>query len=105
MKSFKDGEFKVKDIVIGNIRIINKDSGLEETIETMVSVIIDYKGYDVNVGSGFSLSERKFYYLNSSQIIDKMITVQYFGESNNEQGGLSLRFPTFKVNHGIKRMT
>jgi hypothetical protein len=32
----------------------------------------------------------------SSDIIGKTITVQYFEETNNDKGGISLRFPTVK---------
>ena len=41
-------------------------------------------------------------YLNES-IIGKIITVQYFEETKNDKGGISLRFPTVKHIHGSKR--
>ena len=36
-------------------------------------------------------------------IVGKTITVQYFEETANDKGGISLRFPTVKVVHGEKR--
>ena len=32
----------------------------------------------------------------NESIVGKMITVQYFEETNNDKGGISLRFPTVK---------
>ena len=36
-------------------------------------------------------------------IVGKTITVQYFEETKNQEGGISLRFPTVKIVHGEKR--
>ena len=57
-------------------------------------VYIEHKGHIVKVGSGFSQEQRIKYM--SSDIIGKTITVQYFEETNNDKGGISLRFPTVK---------
>jgi DNA ligase-1 len=95
-KVFHDEEYKVVDIITGPFRMINKESGLEEEIETMSAVIIDYN--DTKVGSGFSIDERKEYYNDPSKIIGKIITVKYFEKTES-----SLRFPIFKYIHGKKR--
>jgi len=96
-KKMNDEEYKVIDIIKGPWREISKETKLEETIETMVAVIIDYK--NTKVGSGFSLNERKQYYKNPGDIIGKIITVQYFEKTKD-----SLRFPVFKFNHGDNRI-
>lgn len=60
------------------------------------SVIVDYKGYKVQVGSGFTKPEQDYYWKNRDQIIGKIIEVQYFEETTNaKDDSLSLRFPTF----------
>ena len=41
-KTFFDDEFVVKEIITGPFRVISKTTGLEETIETMTAVIIDF---------------------------------------------------------------
>ena len=41
-------------------------------------------------------------YMDGS-IVGKIITVQYFEETKNDKGGISLRFPTVKIVHGDKR--
>lgn len=62
----------------------------------MGAIVVDYKGFEVKVGSGFSDVERDKYWKAKDEIIGKIIEVQYFEESNNQKDdSLSLRFPTF----------
>lgn len=61
------------------------------------SLVVDYKGYVVNVGSGFNDVERESLWLKRQELIGTIVEVGYFEESNNAQGGISLRFPTFKM--------
>jgi DNA ligase-1 len=100
-KSFCDDEYEVIDVEMGPFRYV-KDAA--ECDEIMLScVTVKHKGYNVRVGSGFSIEQRKDFYKNPKKILGKIITVQYFSESQNQDGGLSLRFPTFKFLHGDKR--
>ena len=69
----------------------------------MTNVIIEHKGNPVSVGSGFSIGDRQVYYNDPSKIVGKEITVQYFEESQNQNGEYSLRFPVIKVIHGNER--
>jgi DNA ligase-1 len=55
-----------------------------------------YKGNTVSVGSGFSVYDRIRYRNEPKLIQDKIITVQWFEESADKNGKLSLRFPTVK---------
>ena len=96
MKKMHDEEYVVKRIETGPFRMIDKSTGLEKTIETLTNIIIDHKGNDVSVGSGFSLEERSRYYENPNLIIGKEITVQYFEKSKDKDGIESLRFPVVK---------
>ena len=95
IKDFHDAEYVVENTVNGKIRIINDDNK-EETIEGLSSVVITHKGFKVNVGSGFSIDQRKLYKEHPEMIIGKTITVKYFEETQNKDGGISLRFPTIK---------
>jgi DNA ligase-1 len=97
-KKMDDDEYTVIDIEVGPFRRINPETGLEEEIETLSAVIIDYN--NVKVGSGFTINERIKYYQNPEKIIGKIITVQFF-----ERTAESLRFPVFKGIHGTKRTT
>jgi DNA ligase 1 len=97
VKVFKDAEYEVQDVEMGPIRYIDYDENGKsfENEETMLSAImIDHKGSIVRVGSGFSLEERKYYFAHPEELIGKDVTVKYFEETKNQQGGLSLQFPT-----------
>lgn len=100
-KSFKDAEYMVIDLEVGPFRMI--ENGLEVTKEVLSNVVIEHKGNRVSVGSGFSLEERQYFYDNPAEILNKIITVKYFQETQNQAGNWSLRFPTIKVIHGNKR--
>ena len=65
----------------------------EEEMMTAVTIKLDNK-WIVNVGSGFSLEERRKYYKHPEDIIGKEICVSYFEKTKNKKGGKSLRFPT-----------
>lgn len=100
-KSFQDAEYTVTGYEIGPFRMI--ENGLEVTKDVLSNVIIQHKGNDVSVGSGFTIEEREYFAANPSEIVGKVITVKYFQESKNQSGKYSLRFPTVKVIHGDKR--
>ena len=71
----------------------------------MTAVNIIHKDNVVNVGSGWSINERQKFFDDPSLIMGKVITVQYFEETMNKKGELSLRFPTVKAVHGLERDT
>jgi DNA ligase-1 len=101
LKEFYDSEYIAVDVIMGPQRII--ENGQERSEDMLSAVIINHMGNAVNVGSGFTLQERRDYYLNPEKIIGKAITVQYFEETVDQNGNHSLRFPVFKWNHGESR--
>ncbi len=109
VKQFFREEYKVKDLEFAKMRVINEATGLEEEITTLKAVTITHKGFDVSVGSGFKLHERKNFYAHPELIKDKIISVQYFEETKSKKDGkngaetISLRFPTFLGVYGEKR--
>jgi len=93
-KKFHDAEYVVKGINYGDIRIIIDG---KEVTETMTSqIVIEHKGFEVGVGSGFSIEQRQEFYRDPSKIVGKTVTIQYFEETKNQEGGISLRFPVLK---------
>ena len=102
-KSFNDDEYEVVDVEMGPFRYVEDGREAEDTVLSCVT--IKHKGYNVRVGSGFTIEQRKEFYANPKKILGKIITVQYFSESKNQDGGISLRFPTFKYLHGDNRDT
>ena len=99
VKQFHDAEYEVLDFDCDDHEVVR--DGKSETIEMLAQVWIEHKGHRVKVGSGWS-QEQRLQYMDGS-IVGKIITVQYFEETTNDKGGISLRFPTVKVVHGDKR--
>lgn len=100
-KSFFDDEYEVIDTEMGPFRYVFDGKECEETM--LSCVMIKHKGHIVRVGSGFSIQQRQEFYCNPCKILGKQITVQYFEETKNQDGGISLRFPTIKFIHGLER--
>ena len=99
VKKFHDAEYEVLDFDVDNHEIVV--NGRSETVPMLSQVWIEHKGHRVKVGSGWT-QEQRLQYMDGS-IVGKTITVQYFEETANDKGGISLRFPTVKVVHGEKR--
>lgn len=86
IKEFFDADVVVKDVFEGEGKLKG----------TLGGIIVDYKGYDVRVGTGFDDASRNYYWNNQDEIIGKVTTVQYFEETNNQNDdSISLRFPVF----------
>jgi DNA ligase-1 len=103
IKIFHDAEYQVIEPIMGSQRVIVDEREVEEIM--LSAVIIEHKGNRVQVGSGFSMSERREYFKNPEKIVGKVITVQYFEETVDQSGNNSLRFPVFKALHGVTRTT
>ena len=87
---------KVKKMQTCDIRCLRVEEGTGKYKGKLGKIICNYKGYELGVGSGFTDEERVFYWNNPDEIVGKIIEVQYFEESKNEKGELSVRFPVFK---------
>ena len=99
VKKFYDAEYVVVDYDNDDHEVVR--DGKSETIKMLAQVWIEHKGHKVKVGSGWSQDQR-LQYMDGS-IVGKVITVQYFEETKNDKGGISLRFPTVKIVHGDER--
>ena len=94
-KMFQDEEFKVIGVEEGDAQeLIN---GVMHKIKCVGSLVIEYKGNKVNVGTGLSLEQRKRWYVHPEEIIGKIITVKFFEPTQNQDGSWSLRFPVLKA--------
>ena len=100
VKKFFDAEYEVLDADYDYHEVVR--NGKSETIQMLSQVWIEHKGHQVKVGSGFT-QEQRIQYMTET-ITGKIITVQYFEETHNDKGGISLRFPTMKVIHGDERV-
>ena len=99
VKKFHDAEYTVVDCDVAPMSVVRDGKEAQETM--LAQVYIEHKGHLVKVGSGFS-QEQRIKYL-TEDIVGKTITVQYFEETHNDKGGISLRFPTVKHIYEGKR--
>mgnify|MGYP003639648637 FL=1 len=94
VKKFHDAEYTVLGTTNAFIRWTENGKQVER--ECLSNITIEHKGCKVNVGSGFSKEQREMYYESPQDIIGKTVTIQYFEETKNQNGGFSLRFPVLK---------
>ena len=95
VKKMHDEEYIVVDVENAINRVIVDGKEVDEMM--LKNVIIEHKGNRVQVGSGFSLEEKRNFFKNPHKILNKTITVQYFEETTNQNGTHSLRFPVVKA--------
>lgn len=91
-----DSILKVKVMSTCDVKVIEFEEGTGKYEGKLGALVIDYKGYGCGVGSGFTDADREYIWNNQEEYLGKIIEVQYFEESKNAQGGISLRFPVFK---------
>lgn len=91
-----DTILKVKVMLTCDLKVIGFEEGTGKNIGKLGALIVDYKGYNVGVGSGFSDYDREYIWNNQNEYLGKIVEIQYFEESKNQDGGISLRFPVFK---------
>ena len=101
VKKFFDDEYEVVDTEMGPFRYVL--NGREHEENMLSCVMIKHKDHIVRVGSGFSIEQRQEFYQDPDKILGKVILVQYFEETKNQDGDISLRFPTFKYLYGSAR--
>lgn len=94
VKKFYDDEYVVVDLENAINRVIINGKEIEELM--LKNVIIEHKGNRVQVGSGFTHEQKRYYFENPDKILGKTITVQYFEETTDQNGEHSLRFPVMK---------
>lgn len=86
IKSFKHSDLRIVDVLEGDGKYVG----------VLGSIVVDYKGNTVNVGSGFTDEQRKEYWAIKDELIGKIAQVQYKEVSKNKDTGLeSLQFPVW----------
>lgn len=87
---------KVKYVESMDLKVVDIQEGTNKYEGMMGALVVDYKGYRVGVGSGFSDEERQRFWDNPEEIIGKTIEVDTFGESKDQLGNVSLNCPIFR---------
>ena len=87
---------KVKVFQDCDLKIIGFQAGTGKFENTLGALIVEYKGNPVGVGSGISDEQRNEFWNNQDLYLGRVVTVQYFEETNDADGKKSIRFPVFK---------
>lgn len=87
---------KLKVMQTVDLKIVGFEEGQGRNAGKLGALLVEYKDCIVGVGSGFSDHEREFIWKNQSMYLDKICEIQYFEETKNKDGGVSLRFPVWK---------
>ena len=88
---------KVKKMSTVDLEVVGYEEGSGRLSGTLGAILVRYKdGNIVKVGSGFSDELRTLIWLEPSDFVGKIVEIQFFEETTNADGGVSLRFPVFK---------
>jgi DNA ligase-1 len=88
---------KVKKMNTLDLQIIGFEEGSGRLAGTLGAILVRYKdGNIVKVGSGFTDWLREEIWKNQGKYLDRICEIQWFEETTNADGGISLRFPIFK---------
>ena len=94
IKGMQDAEYEVVGVETGKATY---NEGGHKEFDVASALYIKHKGNVVKVGSGLSKEQRLRWFDHPEEIIGKMITVQYFEETQDSKTGeYSLRFPVLK---------
>lgn len=91
-----NGILKVKRFYSMDLRILRCEEGSGRLAGTLGALVLDYKGNEVNVGTGFTDDERTLFWLCKESLPDKICEVKYKEISSDKKTGAeSLQFPVF----------
>ena len=91
-----NGCLKVKRFYTVDLRITAIEEGQNRLAGTMGALVVDYKGNELRVGSGFDDATRAAVWENPDNYIGKIVEIKYKEKScDKKTGAESLQFPTF----------
>lgn len=87
---------KVKRFYTYDLEVVGVEEGTGRNKGTLGALVVKYKNNTVNVGSGYTDEERKYYWDNQDEIIGRVIEVKYKEITVDKKTGLeSLQFPVY----------
>lgn len=91
-----NGCLKVKRFYTVDLRITAIEEGQNRLAGTMGALVVDYKGNELRIGSGFDDATRAAVWANPDNYIGKIVECKYKEVTMDKKTGLeSLQFPTF----------
>ena len=90
------GILKVKRFYTMDLPVIRLEEGTGKYAGMMGSIVVDYKGNEVGVGTGFTDEQRRYFWEQRETLTGTLAEVKYKEISKNKQTGAeSLQFPVF----------
>lgn len=89
------GLLKVKVMQEADLEIVGVKEGKGDRKGMAGSIIVDYKGYPVGAG-GLKKKDCKWFWEHQDEAIGRVARIQYFQETTNEQGTVSLLYANFR---------
>lgn len=87
---------KVKSFFYNDLRCLEVYEGEGEFEGTLGGIVVNYKGFKVKAGSGFTQEQREYYWTHPDEIVGHIVCIKCKGESRNAKNSdLSLNFPIF----------
>lgn len=86
---------KVKKMNDLDLTVVGFEEGTNRLVGTLGALLVEYKNNIVKVGSGFSDELRKEIWMHQEEWLGRTVIIQYFEETKNQDGGISLRFPVY----------
>lgn len=91
-----NGCLKVKRFYTVDLRVTAIEEGQNRLAGTMGALVVDYKGNELRIGSGFDDATRAAVWANPDDYIGKIVECKYKEIScDKKTGAESLQFPTF----------
>lgn len=87
---------KVKDVKSLDLPIVDFQEGIGKYTGMLGAFIVEYRGCRVGVGSGLTDADRIKFWSMKATLLGKRIEIDTFGETTNQDGGISLNAPIFK---------
>lgn len=90
------GILKIKQFYTMDLPILRCEEGIGRLERTLGAFVLDFKGNEVRVGSGFTDAQRMEFWKNRDDIVGMLCEVKYKEISKDKGTGLeSLQFPIF----------
>lgn len=99
-----NGILKIKRFYTMDLRILRCEEGSGRLSGTLGALVVDFKGNEVKVGSGFTDEQRGNFWKNRDKIVGELCEVKYKEVSKDKKTGAeSLQFPVFVTIRTDKR--
>lgn len=87
---------KIKPTDTFDLEVVGYEEGTGKNVGKLGALIVEYNGFKVNVGSGYSDQQREDFWARREELIGQVIEIEAQETTENQKGGQSLRFPIFK---------